>query len=167
MEDRSSSGEKSKPRPWWYTLAVVGVVGAILLIIMGAILAGVAIPVYQSKIIAANEAAALQNIGGIDALQRRHRAERGNFASFDELAAAGGFDARFSGPSPVVEGYVFTLKVSPQTETQPAFYSINADPLQSEGFSATGRRHFYYDSEIVGIRTSEGRPATASDRPRE
>ena len=148
-------------------MAVVALIGAVVLIVMGAILAGVAIPIYRSKVMAANEAAAFESIRTIEYAQRFRRGETGRYATFDEFVAAGALDARFSGASPVVSGYVFTMKVTPGTESQPPFFSINADPLQSEGLSATGKRHFYYDSEIIGIRVSEGRQATASDRPRE
>ena len=167
MEGQSTGAEQPQQRPWWFTIAVVAVVGVVLLVVMGAILAGVAIPVYRSKVMAANEAAALRVIRNVEYQQRLHRSESGTYATFDELVAGGGLDARFSGPSPAVDGYVFTLKVTPAGEGRPPFFSINADPVQSEGFSATGRRHFYFDSEITGIRVSEGRQAAATDRPRE
>ncbi|HEX8853850.1 MAG TPA: hypothetical protein VF754_10205, partial [Pyrinomonadaceae bacterium] len=140
--------------------------GAALLIVMGAILAGVAIPAYKSKVVATNESAALSHLGEIAAQQHIYLTSTGSYAGFRQLVAAGLLDAKFEADAPVISGYVFTLKVTPGTESTTPFFSVNADPAKAEGFTPTGKRHFYLDSETAGIRYHEERPATAADRAR-
>ena len=72
-------------------------------------------------------------------------------------------DNRYDGATPVVEGYIFTLRVIPRSTTQQAGYTLNADPQISEGVSATGKNHFYLDSDTNTIRVNESAPATVSD----
>ncbi len=153
-------------RPWWFSIAVVAATGAVLLIVMGAILAGIAIPTYKNKVIIANETTTLSNLNAIAAQQYIYLASTRSYGTFQQLTDAGLLDAKFSGDTPVVGGYVLTMKVVAASESASPFFSINADPAQPEGFTPTGKRHFYLDSETAGIRYNEDRPATASDRPR-
>jgi Tfp pilus assembly protein PilE len=166
MEDASASGEGRKERPWWFMMAVVGGIGAAVLLVMGAILAGVAIPAYKSKVVATNESAALSHLGEIAAQQHVHLTSTGNYTSFRGLVAAGLLDAKYDSDAPVLNGYTFTMKVTPRTESQPPFFGVNADPVDTQSFTPSGKRHFYLDSETAGIRYHEERPATAADRAR-
>lgn len=131
-----------------------------------AILVGVGIPAWQSMTRSGNETAATQSIDTIRKLQVQYAAKsQGNFApTFDELIRSLAFDDKFRGERPVVNGYIFTLRVQERTQSQPSFYSINADPQVSEGIQATGTRHFYFDSTLSTIRsTEENRPAKPDD----
>lgn len=131
-----------------------------------AILVGVGIPAWQSITRSGNETAATQAIDTIRKLQVQYAAKhQGNFApTFDEMIKSLAFDDKFKGERPVVNGYIFTLKTQERTQSQPAFYSINADPQVSEGITATGTRHFYFDSTLSTIRsTEENRPAKPDD----
>jgi hypothetical protein len=65
----------------------------------------------------------------------------------------------------VVEGYVFTMKVIPRSTNQQAGYTINADPQVSEGVSATGKNHYYVDSDTNTIHVNATQPATVADPP--
>lgn len=161
-----ASGERQKERPWWFTMAVVGAIGAAVLLVMGAILAGVAIPAYKSKVVAANESAALSYLGEIAAQQHIHLTSTGSYTDFQGLVAAGLLEPKFNSAAPVLNGYAFTMKVMPRTESGPPFFAVNADPVDKQGFTPTGKRHFYLDSETAGIRYHEERPATANDRAR-
>lgn len=89
----------------------------------------------------------------------------GKFApDFDELIASENLDAAFSGATPVVQGYAFTLRTEKPKGEKPAFYSLNADPEIGEGAEKTGNRHFYYDSATEALKfTTENRPAKADD----
>jgi hypothetical protein len=110
-----------------------------------------------------NESTPVQSIQAIRVLQHHYRSNHwGNFAlTFDELVRAENLDKKFVGQNPVVRGYVFTMKVSEPTADKPAFYSISADPLEPE---VTGIRHFYFDSTLGTIKTTEeNRPAEATD----
>ena len=90
---------------------------------------------------------------------------RSTFGTFDQILKDGGLDARFADATPVVEGYIFTLKVIPKSTTQPASYTINADPQQSEGVGATGKNHFYTDSNASTIHINRDQPASVNDPP--
>ncbi len=113
-----------------------------------------------------NEASAAQSIQTIKALQAQYASKhQGKFAAnFDELIKEVWLDERFGGQTPVVNGYVFSMRVEEPTAVKPAFYSVNADPRDASGIYATGTRHFYYDSALGTTRqTEENRPATADD----
>jgi len=86
---------------------------------------------------------------------------KGKFATFERLVKSGCLDGnKISGEQPVIGGYLFTLKVEEATTTKPAFYALNADPLEPEN----NARHFYFDSTLATVRaTVENRPARAGD----
>ena len=131
-----------------------------------ALLIGVGVPAWQSMTRSGNETAATEAVHTIRKLQVQYAAmNKGIFArNFDELIKRVSLDENFAGERPVVNGYIFTLKTQERTQTQPAFYSINADPQVSEGITATGYRHFYFDSTLSTIKsTAENRPAKPDD----
>jgi len=75
------------------------------------------------------------------------------------------YDFDYNGTTPVVEGYIFTMRIIPKsTSTQPG-YAINADPQVTEGVSATGKNHFYLDSDSNTIHVNPSQPATITDPP--
>jgi hypothetical protein len=91
--------------------------------------------------------------------------QRSKFGTFDEMLKEGLLDARFSGGTPVVEGYVFNMRVIPKsTTTQPGF-AVNADPQVTEGVGATGKNHFYLDSDSNTIHVNGTQAATVADPP--
>jgi hypothetical protein len=74
-------------------------------------------------------------------------------------------DGRFDGTTPVVDGYVYTMRVIPKSTTAQAGFAVNSDPQVSEGVGATGKNHFYMDSETNTIHVNETQSATATDPP--
>jgi prepilin-type N-terminal cleavage/methylation domain-containing protein len=131
-----------------------------------ALLIGVGVPAWQSMVRNGNETTAAQSLQTIKTLQAQYASKhQGKFAAnFDELIKSASLDEKFAGTNPVVNGYIFTMKVEEQTGTKPAFYSVNADPQVSEGIQATGNRHFYFDSTLATTKaTEENRPAKADD----
>lgn len=132
-----------------------------------ALLIGVGIPAWQSMVRNGNEVTAAQTIGTIRTCQSGYSGKhQGRFASsFAELIKTGCLDEdKFKGDPPVINGYVFTMKVDEPSGTRPAFYAINVDPQVGEGIQATGNRHFYYDSTLGAVKTTdENRPAKADD----
>ena len=131
-----------------------------------ALLIGVGVPAWQSMVRNGNETTAVQSVNTIRTLQGQYASKhRGNFApNFDELIKSVQLDEKFRGESPVVNGYIYKLTVQESSGTQPAFYSVVADPQVSEGVTATGNRHFYFDSTLGTIKsTEENRPAKADD----
>jgi prepilin-type N-terminal cleavage/methylation domain-containing protein len=131
-----------------------------------ALLIGVGVPAWQSMVRSGNETTAAQSIQTIKTLQAQYASKhQGKFAAnFDELIKSAQLDERFTGQNPVVNGYIFTMKVEEPSGTKPAVYSVNADPQSSEGLQATDTRHFYFDSTLAATKgTEENRPAKADD----
>src|SRR5918999_2989353 len=81
----------------------------IVIAIIG-ILIGVGIAGYRSAIKAANEAAAVKTLRTIAEQQMLYynAHQRSSFGTFEEMLKEGLLDSRFSGGTPVVEGYIFT-----------------------------------------------------------
>jgi Tfp pilus assembly protein PilE len=156
----------SESRRLWRTALIVAAVGAVVLIL----LAWLAVRMYndsiQQKVIGANEASALATLENLQAQEQSFLETKGSYATFPQLAEAGAIQVPLSGDALVSDGYRFTLRVTPKTDTQGPTYSVNADPVRAGGRDATGRRHFFISSEVTGVRYNEERPATAADKPR-
>ena len=136
----------------------------IVIAIIG-ILVGVGIPAYQSTRRSANDAAALATLRNLATEQIKYQngRGRGNFATFDQLIAEGSMDTRFAGDAPVDNGYIYTMRLTPKSTSQPAAYTVNADPQQSGGVMATGNFHFFMQSGASTIHSNDQNPATAQD----
>ena len=138
----------------------------IVIAIIG-ILIGVGIAGYRSAIKAANEAAAIKTLRSIAEQQMLYfnAHQRSSFGTFEEMRKENLLDSRFDGTTPVVDGYVYTMKVIPKSTTQQPGYTINADPQVATGVSATGKNHYYDDSDTNTVHVNATQPATASDPP--
>lgn len=138
----------------------------IVIAIIG-ILIAVGVTGWKAAVRAANEAAAIKTLRTIAEQQMLYynSHQRSSFGSFDEMLKENLLDTRFAGTTPVVDGYVFQMRVIPKsTSTQPGF-AINSDPQVTEGVSATGKNHFYLDSDSNTIHVNPAQPATISDPP--
>ena len=138
----------------------------IVIAIIG-ILIAVAVTGYKAAIRSTNEAAAIKSLRTIAEQQLLYfnSHQRSKFGTFDEMLKDNLLNTRFAGNAPVVDGYVFTMRVIPKSTTQQPAYTINADPQQSEGVGATGKNHFYLDSDSNTIHVNDSQPATISDPP--
>ena len=138
----------------------------IVIAIIG-ILIAVGITGWKAATKSANEAAAVKTLRAIAEQQMLYfnSHQRSSFGTFDEMLKENLLDTRFSGSTPVVDGYVYTMKVIPKSTSQQAGYTINADPQVSEGVGATGTNHFYLDSDSNTIHVNRTQPATATDPP--
>ena len=65
----------------------------------------------------------------------------------------------------MVDGYVYTMKVIPKSTSQQPGFTINADPQVAEGVGATGKNHYFVDSDTNTIHVNRDQPATATDPP--
>jgi prepilin-type N-terminal cleavage/methylation domain-containing protein len=134
----------------------------IVIAIIG-ILAGIAIPLYQSSVRKANEASAVGSLHSIRIAQAKFVVDhKGQYGTFRQLFEEGYLDKRFNFDQPHNRGYVFVITVIPKSENKAATFSVNANPEQSQGISATGRNFYYLDPES-GICFSTVGPATAAD----
>lgn len=111
---------------------------------------------------AGNEAATMQNLKTIAAVQiQYYNTHNRTFGTLDQLIKEDMLTSKFSGNPPAADGYIFTLKVTPKTVSQPTSYTLNADP-QSD---TTGKNHFYIDSNSSTIHVNPNQPASATDPP--
>jgi len=138
----------------------------IVIAIIG-ILIAVGVTGWRAAVRAANEAAAIKTLRTIAEQQMLYynSHQRSAFGSFDEMLKEGLLDSRFAGGTPVVEGYVFTLKVVPKSTAQQAGYTVSADPQVTEGVGATGKNHYYLDSNSNTIHVNDAQPASPQDPP--
>jgi hypothetical protein len=91
--------------------------------------------------------------------------QRNAFGTFEEMRKENLLDSRFDGTTPVVDGYVYTMKVIPKSTTAQPGYTINADPQVPTGVSATGKNHYYVDSDTNTIHVNDSQPAAITDPP--
>ena len=136
----------------------------IVIAIIG-ILIAVGVTGWRAAVRSANEAAAIKTLRTVAEQQMLYynMHQRTTFGGFDEMLKEGLLDNRFAGTTPVVEGYIFTMRVIPRSTAQQAGYALNADPQVTEGVGATGKNHFYLDSDSNTIHVNDSQPATASD----
>lgn len=138
----------------------------IVIAIIG-ILVGVGIPAWQNSVRSANQAAAIKTLNTLQVEQRTYfiSHNRSSYGTFDQLIADGAFDKRFAGEAPVVEGYIFKMKVTPKSGGNPPSYTVNADPQKPEGFNASGKQFYFMDSNSSTIHVNEAQPAGPDDPP--
>ena len=136
----------------------------IVIAIIG-LLIGVGSIAWGAMIRAGNETSAQQILDRMRTFQAQYASRnKGRFATFDQLVEFAGLDEAYRGTEPVVNGYRFSMKIIEPSSSIPASYSINADPVNDDGITATGRRHFYTDSSLGTIKaTDERRPAVPTD----
>ncbi len=138
----------------------------IVIAIIG-ILIAVGVTGYKAAMKSANEAAAIKTLRTIAEQQMLYfnGHQRSTFGTFEEMRKENLLDGRYDSTTPVVEGYIFTMKVIPKTTNQQAAYTVNADPQVSEGVGATGKNHFYVDSDTNTIHVNATQPAVVADPP--
>jgi prepilin-type N-terminal cleavage/methylation domain-containing protein len=138
----------------------------IVIAIIG-ILIAVGVTGWKAAVRSANEAAAIKSLRSIAEQQMLffNSHQRSTFGTFEEMRKENLLDERYDGGTPVVEGYIFTMKVIPRSTNQQAGYTVNADPQVSEGVGATGKNHYYVDSDTNTIHVNAAQPATVADPP--
>jgi len=159
-------GDKSESKRLWRTALIVACVGVVVIVGLWILFVRMRDDAYRRRVIAANEATAISSLKNIQAAEQLYLESYGEYATFPQLVEAGVFQAPLSGDKLVSEGYAYTIKVTPKTDTAASTYSVNADPVRANGSDATGRQHFFISSEVTGVRFNEERAATAADKPR-
>lgn len=135
----------------------------IVIAIIG-LLIGVGSIAWGAMIRSGNETAATQVLDRVRMFQAQYASRnRGKFATFDQLIAAGTLDAQYAGDAPVVNGYVFTLEIVDPSSSAPASFKVWADPQVPTGITATGTRFFFTSSAIGSIKAKEGEKANEND----
>jgi prepilin-type N-terminal cleavage/methylation domain-containing protein len=148
----------SLSRPQGFTLIELLIVIAIIGILIGAI-----VPLYQSSVRKANEAAAVATLHAIRVAEAKYVIDhKGQYGMFQQLFEQGYLDKRMNHDQPHDRGYVFVITLIAKSENTVATFSVSANPEQSQGLGATGRNFYYMDPES-GICFSNTGPATAAD----
>jgi prepilin-type N-terminal cleavage/methylation domain-containing protein len=138
-----------------FTLIELMIVIAIIGILIGAAVYG-----WKAAQKAGNEAATLQNLRTIAAVQiQYYNTHARTFATFEQLVKEQMLSSKFAGNPPNVDGYILNMKVTPKTSTSQTSYTLNADPQND----ASGGNHFYIDSTDGSIHVNQTQPAGPSD----
>src|SRR5918911_2417373 len=131
------------------------------------ILVAIGIPAWQASVRNTNEAAAITHLKNISTGQVTYfnTKNRSGYGTFDQLSSGGYLGKQFTGDTPVVDGYIFTMTLTAKSGNQPPAYAVQANPQKPTGLTATGTRFFYIGSD-VGRPTSNGeKPAGPDDTP--
>lgn len=136
-----------------FTLIELMIVIAIIGILIGAAVIG-----YKAAMKSGYEAATLQNMKTIAAVQIQYFNTHGRtFATFDQLVKDQVLSSKFAGNPPVADGYTYTLKVVPKSPSAASSYTLNADPQDSSS------NHFYLDSNDQAIHRNGSQSAGPGD----
>ena len=137
-------------------LAFAGLLG----IFVVGVLVGSAVIGWKAALLAGDEAATMQNLKTIAAVEiQYYNTHNRTFGSFDQMITERMLTSKFSGNPTIADGYVFKLNIIPKTSSQPASFTLNADPQSAN----TGRNHFYLDSYGSTIHVNPDVPARAAD----
>jgi prepilin-type N-terminal cleavage/methylation domain-containing protein len=140
-----------------FTLIELMIVIAIIGILIGAAVIG-----FKAAQKAGNEAATLQDLKTIAAIEiQYYNTHNRTFGTFEQMVADKVLSTKFQGNPPSTDGYIFTLKVIPKSATQPTSYTLNADPQTD----TTGGNHYYLDSADGSIHVNATQPAGPNDTP--
>ncbi|MGC2234762.1 MAG: prepilin-type N-terminal cleavage/methylation domain-containing protein [Pyrinomonadaceae bacterium] len=124
-----------------------------------ALLIGVGVPAWTYMVQSGNETSAIKSLDTMRTMQSQYAGKhQGNFGTFKELVENVGLDSKFSeGDTPVVNGYIFKVVVTPKSTSQPASYKIYATPQVETGVQKTGSRSFYMSSGTSTVKFKEGK----------
>jgi hypothetical protein len=139
-------------------IIALAVVGLCVLFAFG-VMVGAALVGYRAALRAGYEAATVQNLKTIEAVEARYFITHNRtFGTLDQLIKEQELSRKFSGHPAVADGYVFTLSLAPQPNGSSS-YRITADP--EPGLS--GAHHFYVDSNDNRIRVNPDHQAGPND----
>ena len=137
-------------------LAVLGI--CVLSVV--AFLAGAAVMGYRAAMRAGYEAATLQNLKTIAAVEVQYfNTHNQTFGTIDQLIKEHMLSSKFTGDSTIADGYVLTLSLARKPDNSSSWYKLTADPEDN----ARGRNHFYLDSDDGRIRVNSDRQAGPAD----
>jgi type II secretory pathway pseudopilin PulG len=139
-------------------LAVIILVGLFVAgLVTGAVVYG-----WKATVRAGNEAATVQNLKTIGAVQIQYfNNHNRSFGTFEELAKEELLSSKFRANPLVVDGYVIRMTVIPPTPNRESLFKVTADPRDE----SSGRKHFYLDSTSRQIHVNPDQTAGPDDPP--
>jgi type II secretory pathway pseudopilin PulG len=139
-------------------LVVAGIIGLFVIgFVMGAALYG-----WKAAQRAGNEAAAQQDLKTVAAVEiQYYNTHSRTFGTIDQLIKEEMLTSKFAGDPTTTDGYIFTLRLTPKTASQPGSYALSADPQST----ASATNHFYVDSTSPAIHANPDGPAGPNDPP--
>jgi len=139
-------------------IIALAVVGLCVLFAFG-VMVGAAVVGYRAAMRAGSEAATIQNLKTIGAIEAQYfLTHNRTFGTLDQLIKEQELSRKFSGHPAVADGYVFTLSLGLQPNGSSS-YKLTADP--EPGLS--GAHHFYVDSNEDRIRVNPDHQAGPND----
>ena len=121
---------------------------------------------YRKSFNVADQAAAIRTLQTIYSAQTQYMLSHGEeYGTLEQLAQENFLDQRFKSASPVVEGYAFTLKRMPKSDSMPSQYTVNADPKMDDPANTSGAQHLYLDSTSNVVHANPKQSATVMDAP--
>jgi len=159
--------DSSESKRLWRTALIIAGAGLLVLVPLGWLAVRMYNDTIQRRVVAVNEADALYTLELIAAAEHIHLQAYGAYGTIKQLTDTGILQTEFGGEPPARAGYAYAVRLTPKTDAAAPTYAVNADPLRASGRDATGRRHFFISSEVIGVRVNEDRPATAADKPRQ
>lgn len=138
----------------------LSVVGVCVLFVLG-LMAGAAVVAWRAAVRSGNEAATLQNLKTIAAVEAQYfHTNSRTYGTLDQLISKQFLSSKFAGHPTVADGYVFTLSITRKPDGA-AWYKLTADPHDK----SEGTNHFYLDSDNDGIHVNSARQAGPKDPP--
>lgn len=136
---------------------------ALLVIAIGCLLTNLSCSTYssglQKSLVFADEAAATGILRTVALAQQSYSAtNNGSYGTFQELAAAGFLDSRFTADKPAIKDYAFTMEAG--QDAGGYYYKCTADPTKT---GEQGGRHFYIDSSAATLHVNATQIASATD----
>ncbi len=147
-------------RGWLKALLIAAAVVVLLIVAVIGILIGAASYGWKAALRAGNEAATQQDLKTIAAVEiQYYNTHNRTFGTLDQMIKERMLSSKFSGNPSAADGYVFNLIIIPKASSQPTSYTLNADPQSA----ATGKNHFYIDSNDSTIHVNPDQPASGKD----
>lgn len=117
---------------------------------------------WKAAVRAGNEAATIQNLQTIAAVQMQYfNNHNRSFGTFEELAKDELLSSKFRANPLMVDGYVIRMTVIPHASNRESSFTITADPVDE----SSGGKHFYFGSTSSHIHVNPNGRAGANDPP--
>lgn len=127
------------------------------MLFVAGVIVGAAFSGWNAAVRAGNEAATIQNLKTIAAVEVQYlNMHNRTFGTFEQLVKEQMLTSKFAGNPVIADGYVLNWKIT--GGSQPS-YVLNADPRDEPA----GQNHFYVDSTSEGIHVNAEKRASAAD----